>query len=171
MLPLPGAGSIGALDLPQLPPVPSGPNPTGPGFTAFYDRLLSQEEPARALPGRMEVAPILAPSASLATPFVASPEFPGAVDPDGLRLPVQAAGEAPQGGLEAFVRPFKEHMAEVNRLQHHAAGLANEAALGGDVDLHDVMIASEKAGVAMQLTVQIRNKVVEAYQEVMRMQV
>ena len=43
--------------------------------------------------------------------------------------------------------------------------------VGGDVDLHDVMIAGEKASVAMQLTLQVRNKLVEAYQDVMRMQV
>ena len=42
----------------------------------------------------------------------------------------------------------------------------------GDVkDLHQVMIAAEKAQLGIQLTVQVRNKVVEAYQEVMRMQV
>ena len=38
-------------------------------------------------------------------------------------------------------------------------------------DISQVVIAGEKAGVALQLTMQIRNKVVEAYQEVMRMQV
>jgi flagellar hook-basal body complex protein FliE len=42
----------------------------------------------------------------------------------------------------------------------------------GDVDnLHDVTIAAEKASIALQLTLAIRNKVVEAYQEIMRMQV
>lgn len=42
----------------------------------------------------------------------------------------------------------------------------------GDIDnLHDVTIAAEKANIALQLTLSIRNKVVEAYQEIMRMQV
>lgn len=42
----------------------------------------------------------------------------------------------------------------------------------GEVDnLHDVTIAAEKANVALQLTLTIRNKIVEAYQEIMRMQI
>ncbi|MCF6466318.1 flagellar hook-basal body complex protein FliE [Clostridium sp. Cult2] len=42
----------------------------------------------------------------------------------------------------------------------------------GDVDnLHDVTIAQEKANVSLQLTLSIRNKVVEAYREIMRMQI
>ena len=39
------------------------------------------------------------------------------------------------------------------------------------VEIHDVMIGMEKAGVALQLTLAVRNKVLEAYQEVSRMQV
>lgn len=42
----------------------------------------------------------------------------------------------------------------------------------GDVDnLHDVTIAQEKANVSLQLTMSIRNKIVEAYKEIMRMQI
>ena len=44
--------------------------------------------------------------------------------------------------------------------------------LTGDVEeLHNVVIAAEKADIALNLTLQIRNKVVEAYNEVMRMQI
>ncbi len=47
-----------------------------------------------------------------------------------------------------------------------------EALLTGDVNnLHDAVIDSEKATIALSLTVQIRNKVIDAYNEVMRMQV
>jgi flagellar hook-basal body complex protein FliE len=70
-----------------------------------------------------------------------------------------------------FLKPFQEGLQQVNKLHKDSAKLANEAAMGGDVDLHDVMIASEKASVSMQLTMQVRNKLVEAYQEMMRMQV
>jgi len=44
-------------------------------------------------------------------------------------------------------------------------------ALGENVELHDVMIASQKASITLQATMEVRNKVVEAYQEIMRMQV
>ena len=51
---------------------------------------------------------------------------------------------------------------------------ANQATLGmidGSVDVHDAMIAIQRADMTFQLTVQIRNKLVNAYQELMRMPV
>lgn len=47
------------------------------------------------------------------------------------------------------------------------AGLVN----GNVENVHDVMIAAQKASLSLELTMQVRNKMVEAYQEVMRMQV
>ena len=42
---------------------------------------------------------------------------------------------------------------------------------GGNVDLHEVMIASQKASITLNATMEVRNKAVEAYQEIMRMSV
>ena len=50
-----------------------------------------------------------------------------------------------------------------------AAGI--DLLLGGEQDLHSTLIAGQKAEVLLNLTVQIRNKMVESYQEIMRMQV
>jgi flagellar hook-basal body complex protein FliE len=53
-----------------------------------------------------------------------------------------------------------------------ASGQANEAVgrmLDGSGDVHDAMIALQRADLSLQLTVQIRNKLVSAYQEIMRM--
>jgi flagellar hook-basal body complex protein FliE len=53
-------------------------------------------------------------------------------------------------------------------------GTANQAVAGmldGSVDIHDAMIALQRADMTMQLSVQIRNKLVSAYQEIMRMPV
>jgi flagellar hook-basal body complex protein FliE len=44
-------------------------------------------------------------------------------------------------------------------------------AKGDNIDLHEVTIAAQKAAIAVQLTTEIRDKAVEAYQEMMRMQV
>lgn len=52
-----------------------------------------------------------------------------------------------------------------------AEDMSNKLATGEVEDLHDVTIAMEKANLGVQLTVQVRNKAVEAYQEVMRMQI
>ncbi|MCZ8520059.1 MULTISPECIES: flagellar hook-basal body complex protein FliE [Paenibacillus] len=42
---------------------------------------------------------------------------------------------------------------------------------GETTDVHQIMIASEKASLGLEMTVQVRNKIIEAYQEIMRMQV
>jgi len=52
-----------------------------------------------------------------------------------------------------------------------AEDMSNKLATGEVEDLHEVTIAMEKANLGVQMTVQVRNKVVEAYQEVMRMQI
>lgn len=52
-----------------------------------------------------------------------------------------------------------------------AEDMSNKLATGEVKDLHEVTIAMEKANLGVQMTVQVRNKVVEAYQEVMRMQI
>ena len=57
------------------------------------------------------------------------------------------------------------------KLKLQSDTLTEKLALGQEVDLHEVMIASQKANITMQLTLEIRNKAVEAYQEMMRMQV
>lgn len=70
---------------------------------------------------------------------------------------------------KSFSQFLGDALNEVNVLQHksHQAGL--DLAAGKIQDLSEVTIAGEKASIALQLTMQIRNRVVEAYQEVMRM--
>lgn len=64
-----------------------------------------------------------------------------------------------------------------NALDHltQTENAANEAvtrlAAGDDIELHQVMLTMQEADLSFQLALQIRNKLVEAYQEVMRMQV
>ncbi|MFN8557122.1 MAG: flagellar hook-basal body complex protein FliE [Dehalococcoidia bacterium] len=51
------------------------------------------------------------------------------------------------------------------------SGMLVEAATGGNVDIHDVMIAVQAESLAFQVGLQVRNKAVEAYHEIFRMQV
>lgn len=75
-----------------------------------------------------------------------------------------------QAQAPAFNELFAQAIDSVNTLQHQAGALSNAYAMGDEsVDIADVMIASEKAKVGFQATVQVRNKVVEAYQEIMNM--
>ncbi len=66
---------------------------------------------------------------------------------------------------------FKDAINEVVTDINAAEELSKQAAIGNVEDLHDVTIALEKANLGLQLTVQVRDKVVEAYQEIMRMQI
>lgn len=72
-------------------------------------------------------------------------------------------------------KPFGEFLSEaldnVNQLQNEAKQASLNLATGNLQDISEVTIAAEKASVALQLTMQVRNKVVDAYQEIMRMQV
>lgn len=72
----------------------------------------------------------------------------------------------------SFSDALKSQLDQVAQAQNKARNM-NEAFSAGDerVNLSDVMIASQKAGIAFQATVQVRNKLVTAYQEIMNMQV
>ena len=60
---------------------------------------------------------------------------------------------------------------KVNDLQTQADNKIKKMVTGESRELHEVMIAVEKASISFQFLTQVRNKAVEAYQEVMRMQV
>jgi len=61
---------------------------------------------------------------------------------------------------------------QVNKVQVEAEQLGKSFAMGDDsVSLSDVMIAGQKANISFQATVQVRNKLVSAYHDIMNMQV
>ena len=80
----------------------------------------------------------------------------------------------PQEGTDE-VRSFGQMLAdalkETNELQNKSDALNAALAAGQVDDISQVVIASQKADIALQLTLQVRNKAVAAYQELMRMQV
>lgn len=73
--------------------------------------------------------------------------------------------------IESFGQVLKEKLQGVNELQLQADKLTEQYFAGEPVELHDVMLAAQEAQLALQLTVQIRNKIIEAYQEVSRMSI
>ena len=71
-----------------------------------------------------------------------------------------------------FSTALKTMLDQVNGAQTKAQVMGERFALGDDsVNLSDVMIASQKASISFQATVQVRNKLVSAYQDIMNMQV
>lgn len=65
---------------------------------------------------------------------------------------------------------FKDSLDKVNEKQVISSDLTQKFVKGEDVDINDVMLAGQEAQISLQLAVQIRNKVVEAVQELTRMQ-
>jgi flagellar hook-basal body complex protein FliE len=85
-------------------------------------------------------------------------------------LNLEKATESKSSEGSSFISTLKEKLDEVNEKQL-AAEAATEAFIKGeDVDIHQVMLVTEEAKLSLQLAVQIRNKLVEAYQEISKMQ-
>jgi len=85
-----------------------------------------------------------------------------------LLLPRQARSEAAR---PSFAVVLEQGLAQVSAMQAAADQAVWRLAAGQADNLHEVMIAVERASIALELTIAIRNKLVEAYQEIMRMQV
>lgn len=78
----------------------------------------------------------------------------------------------PSQGAVNFGQVFKAQLDQVNGLQKNAQQLGERFSMGDDsINLSDVMIASQKSGIALQTTIQVRNKLVSAYHDIMNMQV
>ena len=76
-----------------------------------------------------------------------------------------------KSNADGFADMIKNSIESVNRKQVEADKAAAELASGKSSNIHEVMIKMEEAEISLRLMVQMRNKVVEAYQEIMRMQV
>ena len=83
--------------------------------------------------------------------------------------PAQAPAEA---GAPSFSEMLSQAVDKVNETQQASTAMANAFEVGqSGVDLTDVMIASQKASVSFQAMTQVRNKLVQAYQDIMQMPV
>lgn len=86
-------------------------------------------------------------------------------------MPMPAEQNSSSGRVD-FANLMKNAVDQVNQTQQTSGQLKTSFELGDpSVNLTDVMIASQKASVAFDATVQVRNKLIEAYQEVMRMSI
>ncbi|MDR1850105.1 MAG: flagellar hook-basal body complex protein FliE [Zoogloeaceae bacterium] len=89
----------------------------------------------------------------------------------------QASGAAPEaeknaaaGGVD-FAKVLKNSIDQVNQTQKHANKMAEDLVAGtGNQNLHEVMAALQTASISFQEMVQVRNRLVSAYQDVMNMQ-
>jgi len=71
----------------------------------------------------------------------------------------------------SFGENLKASLDKVNELQMVAKDKTTSFELGEDISITEVMLAKEKASIAFEATLQVRNKVLTAYQEIMQMPV
>jgi flagellar hook-basal body complex protein FliE len=101
---------------------------------------------------------------------------------DQLLGQLRTAAAMAQGGVKPqaatgpksveFTDVLKASLDQVNGMQQNSRKLAREFELGiGETNLQDVMVSLQKANISFQQVIQVRNKLVSAYQEIMNMQV
>ncbi len=88
-------------------------------------------------------------------------EFPG------LKNVKESAPSTEEG--DSFAKTLTGAIEKVNQMKNEADQSVRGLAEGKNVDIHQTMIAMEKASVSFQLLMQTRNKVIDAYKEIMRM--
>jgi flagellar hook-basal body complex protein FliE len=92
---------------------------------------------------------------------------PGLIDGrNSVKLPVSGADEPEKG---KFTDMVKDLLQSVNESENDAAQAQDAFLDGQPVELHQVMIKAEEAGISLDLLLEIRNKLVDAYNTVMRM--
>jgi flagellar hook-basal body complex protein FliE len=86
-----------------------------------------------------------------------------------FKLEQNEAAQAPKN--KNFSEFFQEKLIEVNELQKDSQEMTADFAVGKTDNIHQVMIAAEKAKIAVNLTTAVQSKAIDAYKEIMRLQV
>lgn len=94
----------------------------------------------------------------------------GGIDISNKSNGISGGGEADSAG-KSFADTLNTAIQNVNELQKSSDKAMQNLATGRTDNVADVMIAAEKADIALKLMVQVRNKMIDAYQEIMKMQV
>jgi flagellar hook-basal body complex protein FliE len=89
---------------------------------------------------------------------------------DRIQFPALAGEAQKAGDPEGFGGILKQAMAHVAGQQHEAEASMNSFLRGESEEVHKVALEAQRAELSMEMFLQMRNKVVQAYQEVMRMQ-
>ena len=87
---------------------------------------------------------------------------------EGLKSEAESQTQSGESGIS---RTFEKMLQDVKQQQLNAEAKQVELLVTDNKDIHGTMLALEKADLSMRLMLQIRNKLVSAYEEVMRMQV
>ena len=86
-------------------------------------------------------------------------------DRGGFRIPVPGPGQGP-----SFAETLEKALGQVSDLQGDAQDAISAFLRGDPVEVHEVMAAAEEAGIALEMLIEVRNKLTEAYRTVINMQ-
>jgi len=89
--------------------------------------------------------------------------------PEELSEPLSTASASPSS--DSFASMLGKMVSDVNAQQKISAQAVSALQSGQNVPLHQAVIAMEEANVSFQLMVEVRNRLMDAYQEIMRMQI
>lgn len=87
-----------------------------------------------------------------------------------LHSPPEFSRPTNTGPASGFVEALKEQVEQVDQMQKRADMSINDLASGRKKSLHETMIAVEQADISFRMLMAVRGKIINAYQEVMRMQ-
>ena len=79
--------------------------------------------------------------------------------------------QAQRTGDKSFGEIIKSSIADVNKLQKDSDNAVRNLVTGKETDIHKTMIMMEKSGISFQLMMAVRNKIITAYETIMRMQI
>jgi flagellar hook-basal body complex protein FliE len=88
-----------------------------------------------------------------------------------INLTISLEREKTKVSSPSFLNELSKFIHWVNQEQQKAEAIKDAVLKGADIPLHQMVIEFEKASIALNLLIQIRNKLVEAFQELNRMQV
>lgn len=95
----------------------------------------------------------------------------GPIGPNELSAKTQTGRKAaPTSGQVSFGQWLHQSLGKVNQLQQQAGSAAMKLTTGENKDIHGTMIAMQKADIATSLMIEVRNKLISAYDEIKRMQ-
>lgn len=125
----------------------------------------------------MSPIPAISPSLSSIMPNMMDMVTPEATSlpAGGIQMPSELAAlpgaTSAQPGGDSFASMLGQMVSEVNAKQTASGQAVNALQSGQSVPLHQAVIAMEEANVSFQLMVEVRNRLLDSYQEIMRMQV
>ena len=98
---------------------------------------------------------------------ISGPGFPGS----GEIQPGQTSPQLPSETAKTFSEVLQESVDKVNTHQIQADTAIKELVAGRTKNIHETMLAIERADTSLKMMMQVRNKIIDAYKEIMRMQI